>query len=53
MHRPSADEFVLSLLPALKDLPPDFVQRLAEIMKQQPVDRAQALKQLFEEFAGD
>ena len=53
MHRPSAEEFLLTLLNAVKDLPPDFAQRLAEILKQHDVDRAQAIRQLFEEFAGD
>jgi hypothetical protein len=53
MHRPSAEEFLLTLLDALKDLPPDFAQRLAEILKQHHLDRAQAIRQLFEEFAGD
>ena len=53
MHRPSAEEFLLTLLNAVKDLPPDFAQRLAEILKQDDVDRAQAIRQLFEEFAGD
>jgi hypothetical protein len=53
MHRPSAEEFLLSLLETLKDLPPDFARRLANILKQQDVDRAQAIRRLFEEFAGD
>ena len=53
MHRPSEEEFLLTLLNAVKDLPPDFAQRLAEILKQQHVDRAEALRRLFEEFAGD
>jgi hypothetical protein len=53
MHRPSSDEFLLTLLNTLKDLPPDFAERLAEILKQHDVDRAQAIRQLFEEFARD
>jgi hypothetical protein len=53
MHRPSGEEFLLTLLETLKDLPPDFARRLAEIVKQPDVDRAQALRRLFEEFARD
>ena len=51
MTRPSAEEFLLAVLQALEDLPPDFARRLAEILEQPPVDRAQAIRQLFEEFA--
>jgi hypothetical protein len=53
MHRPSAEEFLLTVLNAAKDLPPDFAQRLAEILEQHDVDRAAAIRRLFEEFAGD
>ena len=49
MHRPSAEEFLLALLETLEDLPPDLAARLAEVLKQQPLDRAQAIRQLFEE----
>lgn len=53
MHRPSAEEFLLTLLDTLKDLPPDFARRLADVVKRQDIDRAQAIRRLFEEFAGD
>jgi hypothetical protein len=52
MHRPSAQEFVETLLHALEDLPPDFAKRFVEILKQGG-DRSQAIRQLFEESAGD
>jgi hypothetical protein len=53
MQRPSAEEFLLTLLEAMEDLPPDFARRLAEVLKQHDKDRAQAIRLLFEEFAGD
>jgi hypothetical protein len=53
MHRPSAQEFVLTLLEALEDLPPDFDQRFVEVLKKEDGDRSQALRQLFEDFAGE
>ena len=53
MHRPTAQEFLQALLDTLDDLPPDFARRFEEVLTQQHVDRSQALRQLFEEFAGD
>lgn len=53
MHRPSAQAFLLKVLEALEDLPPDFARRLAEVVKEKDVDRAQAIRQLFEDFAGE
>jgi hypothetical protein len=53
MHRPSAQEFLRTLLDTLDDLPPDFARRVEEVLKQERVDRSQALRQLFEELAGD
>ena len=53
MHRPSAQEFLQTLLKSLDDLPADFARRLEEVLKQEHLDRLQALRQLFEEFAGD
>jgi len=53
MHRPSAQEFLLKVLGALEDLPPDFARRFAEVLKKADVDRSQAIRQLFEDFAGD
>jgi hypothetical protein len=52
MPRPSAEEFLLTLLDGLQDLPPDFGPRLAALLAQPHVDRAQAIRQLFEDFAG-
>ena len=53
MHRPSAEESVLTLLEAMEDLPPDFAPRFAEILKKEEGDRSQAIRRLFEECAGD
>jgi hypothetical protein len=53
MHRPSAQEFLQTLLETLDDLPPDLGRRLEEILKKEEADRSQAIRQLFEEFAGD
>jgi hypothetical protein len=53
MHRPSAQEFLQALLETFEDLPPDFARRFEEVLKQEHVDRSQALRLLFEEFAGD
>ena len=53
MHRPSAEEFLQTLLETLDELPPDFARRFTEILKQQHTDRSQAIRQLFEEAAGD
>jgi hypothetical protein len=49
----SAQEFLQALLETLDDLPPDFARRLEEIMNKEDADRSQAIRQLFEEFAGD
>ncbi|HEV8316191.1 MAG TPA: hypothetical protein VGQ10_02205 [Vicinamibacterales bacterium] len=53
MHRPSAEEFVQALLERLDDLPPDFARRFEEVVKKEDADRSQAIRQLFEEFAGE
>ena len=53
MHRPNAQEFVQSLLETLDDLPPDFVRRFEEVLTREDADRSQALRQLFEELAGE
>jgi len=53
MHRPSAEEFLQALLESLNDLPADFPRRFKEILQKDDADRSQALRQLFEEFAGD
>jgi hypothetical protein len=53
MHHPTAEEFVLTLLEALNDLPPDFIQRFAEALKETGGDRSQAIRQLFEDFSGE
>ena len=53
MHRPSAQEFLLKLLETLENLPPDFTQRFAEILKKEDGDRFQAIRRLFEDCAGD
>jgi predicted Zn-dependent protease with MMP-like domain len=53
MHRPSAQEFLQAVLEALDDLPPDLPQRFEEILKRPDAERSQAIRQLFEEAAGD
>lgn len=53
MHRQSADEFLLTLLETLDDLPPDLARRFAEVLKNEYGDRSQAIRQLFEDAAGD
>jgi hypothetical protein len=53
MHRPSAEEFLVTLLETLDELPPDLAERLAAVLKKNDVDRSAALRQLFEDVAGD
>ncbi len=53
MLRPSEREFLQQVLEVLKDLPPGLAERLAEILGRKDVDRAQAIRQLFEDLAGD
>ena len=53
MHRPSAEEFLLTLLQTLDELPPDLAQRFAALLKQPHLDRSAAIRQLFEETAGE
>jgi hypothetical protein len=51
MHRPSAEEFLLTLLETLEDLPPDLAERFATVLKADHVDRSAAIRQLFEDVA--
>ena len=53
MPRQSAEEFLLTLLEALDDLPPDFARRLGEVLKNGDVDRSAAIRQLFEDIADE
>jgi hypothetical protein len=53
MHRPSAEEFLLTLLETLDELPPDLAERFAALLKKDNVDRSVAIRQLFEEVAGE
>ena len=53
MHRPSAQAFLLDLLKTIPDLPPDFAQRLEEVLKKDEDDRSQAIRKLFEDAAGE
>lgn len=53
MHRPSAEEFLLTLLETLDELPPDLAQRFAALLKKDHVDRSAAIRQLFEDLAGE
>jgi metal-responsive CopG/Arc/MetJ family transcriptional regulator len=53
VQRPSAQEFVRALLETVEDLPDDFVRRFEEVVAKEDVERSQAIRQLFEEFAGE
>jgi hypothetical protein len=53
MHRPSAQEFLQTLLETLDDLPPDFARRLEELLTKAAADRSQAIRELFEDLAGE
>jgi len=53
MHRPSAEEFLLMLLQTLDDLPAELARRFSELLKRDDVDRSAAIRQLFEDVAGD
>jgi hypothetical protein len=61
MHRPSAQQFLLTLLEGLEDIPPDLARRLAEVVepstplrpRAEDADRSQTIRQLFEELAGE
>jgi hypothetical protein len=53
MHRPSAQEFLQALLETLDDLPPDFIRRFEDVLKNETADRSQAIRQLFEDAAGE
>ena len=53
MHRPGAEEFLLTLLETMDELPPDLAQRIAALLKKDHVDRSAAIRQLFEDLAGE
>ena len=53
MHRPSAQEVLETVLETLDDLPPDFLRRFEELRAAEHPDRSLAIRQLFEEFAGE
>ena len=53
MHCPNAEEFLLTLLETLDELPPDLAQRLAAVLKKDDVDRSVAIRQLFEDVASE
>ena len=53
MHRPSAEEFLLTLLDTMDELPPDLAQRVAALLKKEHIDRSAAIRQLFEDVASD
>ena len=53
MHRPSAEEFLLTLLDTMDELPPDLAQRVVELLKTEHVDRSAAIRQLFEDAASE
>jgi hypothetical protein len=53
MHRPSAEEFLLTLLETLEDVPPDLAERFAAVLKNDEADQSAAIRQLFEDTAGE
>lgn len=53
MHRPDAEEFLLTLLEGLDELPPDLAERFAALLKKDHVDRSAAIRQLFEDVTGE
>jgi hypothetical protein len=53
VHRPNEVEFLLALLETLDDVPPEFTRRVEEVLKSVNADRSQAIRQLFEECAGE
>jgi hypothetical protein len=53
VQRPSAEEFLLTLLETLDELPPDLARRFAEMLKKDDLDRSAAIRQLFEDVAGE
>jgi metal-responsive CopG/Arc/MetJ family transcriptional regulator len=54
MHRPSAEEFLSTLLETMDELPPDLAERFDALLKKKDhVDRPAAIRQLFEDLAGD
>jgi hypothetical protein len=53
MHRPSAEEFLLTLLESLDQLPPELAQHFAALLKTDHVDRSAAIRQLFEDAASE
>jgi hypothetical protein len=53
MHRPSAEEFLLTLLETLDEVPPDLARRFVDLLKKDDADRPSAIRQLFEDAAGD
>jgi len=53
MQRQNAEEFLLTLLETIEDLPPELARRLGEVLKNGEGDRSQAIRQLFEDAAGE
>jgi hypothetical protein len=53
MNRPTAEEFLLTLLESLDELPPDLAQRFAALLKKDHGDRSAAIRELFEGVAGE
>ena len=53
MHRTSAEEFLLALLETLDELPPALAERFAAVLKKDDGDRSVAIRQLFEDAAGE
>lgn len=53
IHRPSGQEFLREVLEGLDDLPADLLRRFEEVLTKEHADRSQAIRQLFEDFAGE
>jgi hypothetical protein len=53
MQRQNAEEFLQALLETIDDLPPELATRLAHVLKDEQGDRAQAIRRVFEDAAGE
>ena len=50
LQRPSELEFLKEVLGQVDDLPEPLAERLVELVRAKPEDRAQAIRQLIEEL---
>ena len=53
VERPNESEFLAEVLSRVENLPEGFAERLATLVADKPDDRAEAIRRLIEEHAGD